>query len=112
MSRFHRSHALPVLPYNGRDLASLARDHTETALNKLVGFMKNGKTEAVQAQCAQYILDRGWGRVPTAPTDSSAGPVTVEIVYRQRDTTEPDRPLIDVTPGASPVLPNADSEHN
>ena len=99
MSRFHRSQSLPVLPYNGRDLASLARDHTETALNKLVGFMKNGKTEAVQAQCAMYILDRGWGRVPSAPTDSAAGPITVEIVYRQRDTTaEANPPLIDVTP--------------
>jgi hypothetical protein len=88
-----------VVAHSGRDLASLARDYTECALSKLVGFMNHGKTEAIQAQCAMYILDRGWGRVPSAPTDSATGPITVEIVYRQRDTTtEAERTLIDVTP--------------
>jgi hypothetical protein len=111
MARYQR---LPkVITAQGRDLASLARDYTEPALNKLIGLMQNGKTEAVQAQCAQYILDRGWGKVPsTDATRLGDGPITVEIVYRQRDTTETERPLIDVTPGASPVLPTSDKEHN
>jgi hypothetical protein len=101
MARYQR---LPkVITAQGRDLASLARDYTEPALNKLIGLMQNGKTEAVQAQCAQYILDRGWGRIPQMQ-DQANGPITVEIVYRQRDQQPSERVLIDVTPAkeASP----------
>jgi hypothetical protein len=111
MSRHYKTPK--VVAYSGRDLASLARDYTEAALHKLVSLM-TAKTspENVQAQCAQYILDRGWGRVPSAPTDSATGPITVEIVYRQRDTTE--HPVIDVTPNgnASRALPTTDDNHN
>ena len=96
----------------GRDLASLARDHTETALNKLVGLMRKAKNEGVQCQAAQYILDRGWGKVPSTEANRLEGPITVEIVYRQRDTVGTEQQLIDVTPAASPLLPDTGSEHN
>jgi len=112
MSRHYKTPK--VVAYSGRDLASLARDYTEVALHKLVSLM-TAKTSPknVQAQCAQYILDRGWGKVPSTDANRLGdGPITVEIVYRQRDTTEPERPLIDVTPSASPVLPDTGSNHD
>ena len=111
MARYQRPPKL--ITADGRDLASLARDYTDAALRKLVGLMARSSSQAVQAQCAQYILDRGWGKVPSTDANRLGdGPITVEIVYRQRDTTETERALIDVTPSASPVLPDTDSKHN
>ena len=44
------------------EIRSFARSHTRTALNALVGILKNGKSESAQIAAAVAILDRGWGR--------------------------------------------------
>jgi hypothetical protein len=55
------------------------------ALRTLCGICASGKSESARIQAAQYILDRGWGRPSQSHTgEAGAGPVIVEIVYRQR----------------------------
>lgn len=52
------------------EIRSLARSHTETALNVLVGVM--GQTDAPPAarvSAANSILDRGWGK-PAQPIEN------------------------------------------
>jgi hypothetical protein len=49
------------------EIRSLARSHTETAINVLVGIMnKSDAPEASRVAAANSILDRGWGK-PTQP---------------------------------------------
>lgn len=61
------------------EIRSLARSHTESALNVLVGVM--GQTDAPPAarvQAANSILDRGWGK-PTQPIsgDEDGPPIKI-----------------------------------
>lgn len=85
--------------WDGASLASLARSHTRSALYKLVGLCNGAQSEAVQAQCAMYILDRGWGKTPVTHTgENGEGPITVEIVYTKRE----EKKTIDVTPDTKP----------
>jgi len=45
------------------EIRSLARSHTRTAINALVGVMKSkDATHAARVSAATAILDRGWGR--------------------------------------------------
>lgn len=45
------------------EIRSLARSHTQTALNVLVGVMQSeDATPAVRVSAANAILDRGWGK--------------------------------------------------
>lgn len=45
------------------EIRSLARSHTEKALNVLVGIMGNvDAPAAARVQAANSILDRGWGK--------------------------------------------------
>ena len=45
------------------EIRSLARGHTRTALNVLVGVMRDkGATPAARVSAANAILDRGWGK--------------------------------------------------
>jgi hypothetical protein len=65
-------------------IRSLARSHTETAVNVLVGIMNQGEAPpAARVQAASAILDRGWGR-PTQPIvgDEDGGPITIEKIER------------------------------
>lgn len=48
------------------DIRSLARAHTEMAIDALRGIALNGKQEAARVSAAQALLDRGWGK-PTQP---------------------------------------------
>lgn len=48
------------------DIRSLARNHTEAAINTLAGISSNGKQESARVAAAQALLDRGWGK-PTQP---------------------------------------------
>jgi len=63
------------------EIRSLARGHTETAINVLVGIMN--QTEAphaarVSAACA--VLDRGWGKPVQAHEGTEDGPPIGVIV--------------------------------
>jgi len=70
------------------EIRSLARSHTRTAINVLVGIMRcKDATAAARVSAANAILDRGWGKAPQAiqnADDGSQKPVqTIErhIVY-------------------------------
>jgi hypothetical protein len=43
-------------------LESLARAHTEVALQTICGLCVNGKKEEVRLHAADLLLDRGWGK--------------------------------------------------
>ncbi len=45
------------------EIGSLARSHTRTAINVLVGIMRSkDATAAARVSAANAILDRGWGK--------------------------------------------------
>ena len=49
------------------EIRSLARSHTRTALNVLVGVMRSkDATAAARESAANAILDRGWGKATQA----------------------------------------------
>ena len=66
------------------DIRSLARTHTELAINVLVGVASSDKApEASRVSAATALLDRGWGK-PTQPIsgDDDAGPVRIQRIER------------------------------
>lgn len=44
------------------DVESLARCHTENAIQRLAGIMKDSPDEGVAVAASKVLLDRGWGR--------------------------------------------------
>lgn len=63
------------------DIRSLARSHTELALNTLVGVASSPDApHAAKVSAATALLDRGWGK-PTQPVsgDEEGGPLQVVI---------------------------------
>jgi hypothetical protein len=62
------------------EIRSLARSHTNTALNVLVGIMRSkDATAAARVSAANAILDRGWGKA-TQPVGNDDG--TLELIHR------------------------------
>lgn len=56
------------------EIRSLARSHTRTALNVLVGVMRSkDATAAARVTAANAILDRGWGKVPQSTQNGANG---------------------------------------
>jgi hypothetical protein len=63
------------------EIRSLARSHTRTAINVLVGVMRNkDSTAAARVSAANAILDRGWGKA-TQPLESGDGGA-LELIHR------------------------------
>jgi hypothetical protein len=63
------------------EIRSLARSHTRSALNVLVGVMRsNEATPAARVAAANAILDRGWGKA-TQPLESG-NDGTLELIHR------------------------------
>jgi hypothetical protein len=63
------------------EIRSLARSHTRTAINILVGIMRsNDATPAARVSAANAILDRGWGKAPQAIQNSDEG--RLEVIHR------------------------------
>jgi hypothetical protein len=63
------------------EIRSLARSHTRTALNVLVGVMRSkDATAAAKVSAANAILDRGWGKAtqPVGNHDDGA----LELIHR------------------------------
>lgn len=49
-----------------RDIKSLARIHTETAIRTLAGIMRQPRAAAAaRVAAANSLLDRGWGKAPS-----------------------------------------------
>ncbi|MBC9876355.1 hypothetical protein G8O24_03225 [Bradyrhizobium sp. INPA01-394B] len=63
------------------EIRSLARSHTRTAINVLVGIMRsNDATPAARVSAANAILDRGWGKVAQPIENGEDG--LLELVHR------------------------------
>src|SRR5690348_215666 len=69
------------MPKTLTEIRSLARSHTRTAINALVGVMKaKDATHAARVSAATAILDRGWGRPPQALENGDNG--ALELIHR------------------------------
>jgi len=63
------------------EIRSLARSHTRTAINVLVGVMRaKDATPAARVSAATAILDRGWGKPVQALANDDAR--ALELVHR------------------------------
>ncbi len=63
------------------EIRSLARSHTRTAINALVGVMRSRKaTHAARVSAANALLDRGWGKPPQALENGEDG--AFELIHR------------------------------
>jgi hypothetical protein len=63
------------------EIRSLARSQTRTALNVLVGVMRNTKASPpARIAAANAILDRGWGKPTQAIETSDDG--ALELIHR------------------------------
>ena len=63
------------------EIRSLARSHTRTAINVLVGVMRaKDATPAARVSAATAILDRGWGKPVQALANSEDG--ALELIHR------------------------------
>lgn len=73
-------------------IRSLARSHTRTAINALVGVMRSkNATHAARVSAANAILDRGWGRPPQALENGENG--ALELIHRiERVIVHPENP--------------------
>ena len=69
------------MPKTLTEIRSLARSHTRTALNVLVGIMRsNDATPAARVAAANAILDRGWGKATQAiATPDDRG---IELIHK------------------------------
>jgi hypothetical protein len=69
------------MPKTLTEIRSLARCHTRTALNVLVGVMRSkDATAAARVSAANAILDRGWGKA-TQPIETGEDG-TLELIHR------------------------------
>ena len=63
------------------EISSLARSHTRTAINVLVGIMRSkDATAAARVTAANAILDRGWGKANQAIEIGDDG--ALELIHR------------------------------
>ena len=69
------------MPKTITEIRSLARGHTRTAINVLVGVMRcTDATAAARVSAANAILDRGWGKA-TQPLESGDDGA-LELIHR------------------------------
>ena len=67
------------------DIRSLARGHTEKAINVLAGIMNEPEApHAARVAAANSLLDRGWGKAPQAITGEDGGALKI-IIERYAD---------------------------
>lgn len=71
----------PLMPKRTlTEIRSLARSHTRSAINALVGVMRSkDATHAARVSAANAILDRGWGKAAQAAEN---GDNAYELVHR------------------------------
>jgi hypothetical protein len=74
------------------EIRSLARSHTRTALNVLVGVMRSkDATAAAKVSAANAILDRGWGKAKQSLESGHDG--ALELIHRiERVIVHPENP--------------------
>jgi hypothetical protein len=63
------------------EIRSIARSHTRTAINVLVGIMRSkDSTAAARVTAANAILDRGWGKATQPLEHGNDG--ALELIHR------------------------------
>ena len=68
------------MPRAVTEIRSLARSHTRTAINVLVGVMSSkDATHAARVAAANAILDRGWGKAAQALETRDGA---IELIHR------------------------------
>ena len=74
------------------EIRSVARSHTRTAINALVGVMKaKDASHAARVSAAIAILDRGWGRPVQALQNGEDG--ALELIHKiERVIVHPENP--------------------
>jgi hypothetical protein len=74
------------------EIRSLARSHTESALNVLAGIMnKTDAPEAARVSAANSLLDRGWGKAAQIIAGDEELPA-VRIERIERVIVDPQNP--------------------
>ena len=63
------------------DIRSLARSHTNTAIQTLAGIAKDGTNEGARVAAAIALLDRGWGK-PAQTHTGENGEGSIKVVIR------------------------------
>lgn len=65
-------------------IKSLARAHTERAIQVLAGIMDNPNSgDAARVQAANSLIDRGWGKPAQAITgEDGEGPVSISVTWQ------------------------------
>lgn len=86
----HGPRPLQVLPAteiaSRNTLRNLARTHTRDAVNLIAAYMNDEKQSAkLRVDCAQIILDRGWGRAEQALVGADGGDLLVYKEVSSRD---------------------------
>ncbi len=67
------------------EIRSLARAHTETAINVLVGIMnQTDAPPAARATAANSILDRGWGKPAQPVVGEDEGPIQLTVTWQSK----------------------------
>jgi hypothetical protein len=67
------------------DIRSLARSHTEKAINVLVGIMNQSEApQAARVSAANSILDRGWGKPAQPLTGEDEGPIQLTVTWQSK----------------------------
>ena len=72
-------------------IESLARAHSEGAINTLVALMSEGKLDSVKVSAAIALLDRGYGRPPQAHEIGGPDGGGIPIARIERVIIEPKR---------------------
>ena len=71
------------------DVRSLARAHTEMAINVLASIAASTKAPpSTRVAASAYLIDRGWGKAPQAITGAEGGPLAHQFVWKLVDTTQ------------------------
>lgn len=66
------------------EIRSLARSHTEEAINCLVGVMRNSTNDSAKVAAAEKIMDRGWGKAAQPiDGDGEGGAIKLEAIVRK-----------------------------
>jgi hypothetical protein len=80
------------MPKTITEIRSLARSHTQTAVNVLVGIMRSkDATAAARVSAANAILDRGWGKAAQSLENGDDG--ALELIHRiERIIVNPENP--------------------
>src|SRR5262245_36077544 len=94
------------------DIRTLARAHTDTALNVLAGIMMQPKApHAARVAAAQALLDRGWGKAAQAIGGTDVlPPIAIQSLVRKIVDPVSERPQADTAP-TQPITNPLNTQH-